>query len=61
MKSEPTNRASPLFGMILVENIESYFGSIFFNNQRCGGLRKHGPKAVPVHKTDEATGQLDAI
>lgn len=27
MKSEPAQKASPLFGMILVENIESYFGS----------------------------------
>lgn len=30
MKSEPQPRASPLFGMLLVENIESYFGSTYF-------------------------------
>jgi hypothetical protein len=47
--------------MILVENIESYFGSIFSNNLRCGRLREHGPEVVLVHQTDETAGQLDAI
>lgn len=56
MKSEPTNKASPLFGMILVENIESYFGRNFTHKLRCCGLRKHGAKAVPVHKAHETTG-----
>jgi hypothetical protein len=29
MKSEATTKASPLFGMLLFENVESYFGSTF--------------------------------
>jgi hypothetical protein len=47
--------------MILVENIESYFGSIFCNKLRCGRLREHGSETVLVHQTDEAAGQLDAV